>query len=177
MQVQDYVISCIKRKYNKARDQEENECKDQIMEQEKEEERSADNSFAEYLNGVLMSPIRESETVAIPIPQPHHETMQRAINNTDPYIVPVLVEEPLQIATTNTDTNIVSASIEEANRTPTPAGDQSNNLFAEAENALQSDDLSSMSWIDEMFDNNNLNEFEALMLLDEENGFSTRYNY
>ncbi|KAM7498154.1 hypothetical protein LguiA_022568 [Lonicera macranthoides] len=91
--------------------------------------------------------------------------------------MPALVEEPLQIATTNTDNNIVSSSIEEAKHTPTPAGDQSNNLFAEAEKVLQSDDLSSMSWIDKMFDNDNVYEFEPLLLLDEENGFSTCYNY
>ena len=117
-----------------------------------------------------MSPIQESETVATPIPQ-------RDINNTYPYIVPALVKESLQIATTNTDTNIVLAAIEEAKRTPTPASDQSNNFFVEAEKALQSDYLCSMSWMDEMFDNDNVNEFEALLLLNEEYGFSTYYNY
>ena len=68
-------------------------------------------------------------------------------------------------------------SSEEAKRTPTPAGDHSNNLFAEAEKSLQSDDLSSMSWIDEMFDSENVIEFEPLLLLGKENNFSTYYNY
>lgn len=61
--------------------------------------------------------------------------------------------------------------MKEAGSMATPASDQPNNLFAEVNKALQSDDLNSLSWIDKMLKNDIEIEFEPLPLLDEENYF------
>lgn len=135
MQLQDYVISCVKRKYNKAKDQEENDCENQVMEQDlwRNQEPIPDPSQeagvltaddlaadAEYIMKIWMSPM-PAELDTVTIPQQHNETTQMAITNTYVDTVPALMEEPLLIATTNIDTNVVAALMEEPLQIPIPS--------------------------------------------------------
>ena len=90
--------------------------------------------------------MEESPQIAIPstfteiVTGSMEEPMQIAITYTDTDIAPGSMEEPWQIAIINMEAIIVSMLIEKSRKyATTPAGDQPNNLFAEAEKALQSD--------------------------------------
>ncbi|KAM7498157.1 hypothetical protein LguiA_022571 [Lonicera macranthoides] len=123
------------RKYNKAKDHEENDCENQVMEQDlwRNQEPISDPSQeagvltaddlaadAEYIMKIWMSPM-PAELDTVTIPQQHNETTQMAITNTYVDTVPALMEEPLLIATTNIDTNVVAALMEEPLQIPIPS--------------------------------------------------------